>query len=92
MGELYSWMDRIYVVNKRFKINFSFSPDHENVIDISPRDKWFQNLRYCVVSFFLFALTSSNVFKESNLLTLEGNMCFLMLFDSLVLFSRSRSD
>ena len=42
MGELYSWMDRIYVVNKGFKITFSFSPDHENVIDISPPDKWFQ--------------------------------------------------
>ena len=42
MGELYSWMDRIYVVNKSFKIIFSFSPDHENVIDISPPGKWFQ--------------------------------------------------
>ena len=27
-------MDKIYIVNKGFKINFSFSPDHENVIDI----------------------------------------------------------
>ena len=42
MGELYSWMDRIYVVNKGFKIIFSFTPDHENVIDKSPPDKWFQ--------------------------------------------------
>ena len=42
MGELYSWMDRIYVFNKGFKIIFSFSPNHENVIDISPPDKWFQ--------------------------------------------------
>ena len=38
----FSWMDRIYVVNKGFKIIFSFSPNHENVIDISPPDKWFQ--------------------------------------------------
>ena len=41
MGELYSWMDRIYVVNKDLKIMFSFGPDHKNVIDISPPDKWF---------------------------------------------------
>ena len=34
MGQLYSWMDRIYVVNKGFKIIFSLSPAHENVIVI----------------------------------------------------------
>ena len=33
---------RSYVANKGFKIIFSFSPDHENVIDITPPGKWLQ--------------------------------------------------
>ena len=35
-------MDRIYIVNKGFKAVFSFSPDHEKVVDISPPHKFFR--------------------------------------------------